>query len=49
MKFTPSFLDNIRSRILVSEVVGKKVKLKTITQNGVGHRSNFPVPRLSGI
>ena len=28
MKFTPAFLDEIRARLPVSEVVGKRVKLK---------------------
>ncbi len=36
MKFTPSFLDNIRSRILVSEVVGKKVKLQRKGREFIG-------------
>jgi len=36
MKFTPSFLDNIKSRILVSEVVGKKVKLRRRGREFIG-------------
>ena len=28
MRFTPQFLDELRARLSVSEVVGKRVKLK---------------------
>ena len=28
MRFTPQFLDELRARLPVSEVVGKRVKLK---------------------
>ncbi|SVC84425.1 uncharacterized protein METZ01_LOCUS337279, partial [marine metagenome] len=36
MKFTSSFLDTIKSRILVSEIVGKKVKLRRRGREFIG-------------
>src|ERR1700751_249923 len=36
MRFTPEFLDELRARLPVSEVVGKRVKLKKAGREGKG-------------
>src|SRR5258705_871438 len=36
MRFTPQFLDDLRARLPVSEVVGRRVKLKKAGRGGKG-------------